>query len=169
MDEVFLICNLNKEADEPYKISSFSIRNNDDPNQFHGKNSTLNILRPLRVWVENRCIALSQSGFTVSIWKWNDDGTTELTLINELKGHKSIVTDCQQLANGNYITISHDKTVRVWQKNGNKNRSLLDSIIFMGDFPFTALYLSTKTNHVIIGDEMGNIHWLEFNIHKEYK
>lgn len=165
-DEVFLICSLITEVDKPQKINSFKIRNTDDSSQLYGNDGILNFLRPLRAWVDNKCIAISQPNFIVSIWEWNNDGTNELSLLTELRGHKGVVIDCQQLVNGDYITISHDKTVRVWQEKGYENSPLLDNrIIFMGDFPFTALYLCTKTNHVIVGDEMGNIHWLELNLY----
>lgn len=120
------------------------------------------ILFPLRIW-ENS-IAVAHSDGMASIWSLADD-SQELILQHRLEGHTSRVIALEFLPNDSYITISADKTVRLWKTVGDK---LEDHIIFASDFkPLCIHYIEATGKNsepmILVGDDMGIIHWLRLS------
>ena len=156
-EEVFSICNFQLDM-----ISSFKIKPDDFEKLSSGR-SAFKLIRPLRIWKHERNIAISHSNYIVSIWKW-DDRKAELELLHYLEGHTSIVNDLIQLDNGNYVTISDDKTIRNWEYS-REVQMLNGNILFTSDYElktFTKCELYEITI-LAIGDEQGNIHWMKIS------
>ena len=156
-EEVFSICNFQLDM-----ISSFKIKPDDFEKLSSGR-SAFKLIRPLRIWKHERNIAISHSNYIVSIWKW-DDRKAELELLHYLEGHTSIVNDLIQLDNGNYVTISDDKTIRNWEYR-REVQMLNGNILFTSDYElktFTKCELYEITI-LAIGDEQGNIHWMKIS------
>jgi WD40 repeat protein len=163
IEQVFVICNLKKSNNKLASTISYVIdAETIDKSVVLKRDDGVTFLRPLKVWEHDNCIAITHSDFMVTIWQWSYE-RQELKLISKLSGHTSIVCDIEQLANDNYVTISLDKTVRIWDYNNQLSGSCYCKSVFMGDYAFTSLYLCKFTNTVIVGDKMGNVHWFNVN------
>jgi hypothetical protein len=163
IEQVFVICNLKKSNNKLASTISYVIdAETIDKSVVLKRDDGVTFLRPLKVWEHDNCIAITHSDFMVTIWQWSYE-RQELKLISKLSGHTSIVCDIEQLANDNYVTISLDKTVRIWDHNNQLSGSCYCKSVFMGDYAFTSLYLCKFTNTVIVGDKMGNVHWFNVN------
>jgi WD40 repeat protein len=172
-DEVFSICNFQlgkgsivdgDQGESNYKetVNSFKIKSDDFEKLGSGR-AAFTLIRPLLIWNHERNIAISHSNYIVSIWKW-DDRNAELELLHYLEGHTSIVNDLIQLDNGNYVTISDDKTIRNWEYR-REVQMLNGNILFTSDYElktFTKCELYEITI-LAIGDEQGNIHWMKIS------
>jgi WD40 repeat protein len=161
-EEVFSIFNFQSD-----KVSSFKIKSDDFGKVSSGRSSS-SLIRPLRIWNHEKNIAISHSNYIVSIWRW-DDGKAELDLLHTLEGHTSIVNDLIQLDNGNYVTISEDKTIRSWEYIRNKDKEVhqmhVGNILFTSDYELKtfAKYEMYDRTILVIGDEQGNIHWMDIS------
>ena len=155
-EEVFSICNFESDKrSDKVTVNSFKIKS-DDIGKVSSGRSASNLIRPLRIWNHERNIAISHSNYIVSIWKW-DDEKAELDLLHKLEGHTSIVNDLIQLDNGNYVTISEDKTIRSWEYVRDK-QMLNGNILFTNDYELKtfAKYEMYERTILVIGDEQGN-------------
>ena len=171
-EEVFSIFNLQSD-----KVNSFKIKS-DDIGKVSSGRSAFNLIRPLRIWNHEKIIAISHSNYIVSIWRWVD-GKAELDLLHTLEGHTSIVNDLIQLDNGNYVTISEDKTIRSWEyirrdkdkkmhemhKKQELHKMHIGNILFTSDYELKtfAKYEMYNRTILVIGDEQGNIHWMDIS------
>jgi WD40 repeat protein len=161
-EEVFSIFNFQSD-----KVSSFKIKSDDFGKISSGRSSS-SLIRPLRIWNHEKNIAISHSNYIVSIWRW-DDGKAELDLLHTLEGHTSIVNDLIQLDNGNYVTISEDKTIRSWEYIRDKDKEVhqmhVGNILFTSDYELKtfAKYEMYDRTILVIGDEQGNIHWMDIS------
>ena len=172
-EEVFSICNFQlgkgsivdgDQGESNYKetVNSFKIKSDDFEKLSSGR-SAFNLICPLRIWNHERIIAISHSNYIVSIWKW-DDRKAELDLLHYLEGHTSIVNDLIQLDNGSYVTISEDKTIRNWEYRRDE-QMLKGNILFTSDYELKtfAKYEMYERTILVIGDEQGNIHWMDIS------
>jgi WD40 repeat protein len=162
-EEVFSICHFESDKGiDKVTVNSFKIKS-DDFGKVNSGHSASNLIRPLRIWNHERNIAISHSNYIVSIWKWNDE-KAELDLLHKLEGHTSIVNDLIQLDNGNYVTISEDKTIRSWEYVRDK-QMLNGNILFTSDYELKtfAKYEMYERTILVIGDEQGNIHWMDIS------
>ena len=150
------------ERDYKVTVNSFKIKS-DDFGKVNSGRSASNLIRPLRIWNDERHIAISHSNYIVSIWKW-DDGKAELDLLHKLEGHTSIVNDLIQLDNGNYVTISEDGSIRSWEFIRDK-QMLNGTILFTSDYELKTFskYEMNDRTILVIGDEQGNIHWMDIS------
>jgi hypothetical protein len=177
-EEVFSICNFESdkridvdedqgESDYNVTVNSFKIKSDDFGKISSGRSSS-SLIRPLRIWNHEKNIAISHSNYIVSIWRW-DDGKAELDLLHTLEGHTSIVNDLIQLDNGNYVTISEDKTIRSWEyirdKDKEPHQMHIGNILFTSDYELKtfAKYEMYDRTILVIGDEQGNIHWMDIS------
>jgi WD40 repeat protein len=177
-EEVFSICNFESdkridvdedqvESDYNVTVNSFKIKSDDFGKVSSGRSSS-SLIRPLRIWNHEKNIAISHSNYIVSIWRW-DDGKAELDLLHTLEGHTSIVNDLIQLDNGNYVTISEDKTIRSWEYIRDKDKEVhqmhIGNILFTSDYELKtfAKYEMYDRTILVIGDEQGNIHWMDIS------
>jgi WD40 repeat protein len=116
----------------------------------------------------NEYLAIAHADSSGSIWQWNGDFQNPLLkLKHKLLGHASTVVAIVFLADEDYVTASNDRTVRRWQENGE---GMVDTIIFVNDYVPTSLCLVEQTSDqsnpetlVVLGDEMGLVHWLRLS------
>jgi hypothetical protein len=160
-EQIFVICNLKKPKNLLVPTTSYIIDPvNLDQSVTFGDEEGASFFRPLRVWENDNCIAIAHSNFMVTIWEWTPNNN-KLKLVKKLSGHTNIVSDIEVLKNNLFVTISWDKTIRVWDDSLKISESCCPKVIFTGDYAFTSLYLCNNSNTIIVGDEMGNVHWLK--------
>ena len=170
-DGSFWICELDKKKSKRYPIKdqessaivSRTYRVNDDDTHADAQHMMLSERMEL-LHACNQYLALSHADASLSIWEWIDENQNPI-LKHRLHGHSSSAIAFLILDDGSYITASTDRTIRRWKEQDGK---MIDNIIFVSDYRPTSLYFAEQDLEqsdlitlVIVGDEMGLLHWLK--------
>jgi WD40 repeat protein len=86
----------------------------------------------------------------------------EITLLNILNGHKSLITSLQWTPNDKYIiTASKDKSIKIWcpytsalKRTINSNESMISSIAIIDNIKFVSCGLDYKLSHYDINGNL---------------
>ena len=94
----------------------------------------------------------------------------EAILKLDTKGHTGLIRDIIVAKNGDIISASNDKTIRVWGSDGKEKRKILGEIGAGPNGKIFAIALSPNEKYLVVGGYLGNDinHWGNIRIY-DYK